>query len=129
MFRLIDTLESERGASVIKEDIYLMRGYCDNEMADRQIDSFVCSITEFEKYEYDQLLISFFKESSLSNMKKFQENARDLIRYSVDKDLIYNYSFHEKYRPMYRYTYKGTYISEKYDLNCQRFKKGKKETF
>lgn len=119
MYTVIDTFESKGTVLVAKEEIYLMRNYVDEEKIELQIDSFVCEISELQKTNYDQFLLSFVKESRVSNLKKFEENERNLIRYSADNDFLYSYHFDRKHGFNYRFKYKqGISIGVKYSLVC-----------
>lgn len=119
MYTVVDTFDSRGTTRVASEEIFLMRNYKDNETVELQIDSFVCSISKIEKVKYDQLILSFLKESRVSNLEKFKENERNLFRNSTDRDFLYSYHFFKKTGLEFQRKYKnGRGIRTKYHLDC-----------
>lgn len=119
MYTVVDTFDSKGTTRVASEEIFLMHNYKDNEAVELQIDSFVCDISEELKTKYDQLTLSFVRESRVSNLKKFEENERNLFRYSADRDFLYSYHFFKKTGLEFQRKYKnGRGIRTKYHLDC-----------
>lgn len=119
MYTVVDTFDSKGTTRVASEEIFLMHNYKDNEAVELQIDSFVCEISEELKTKYDQLILSFVRESRVSNLKKFEENERNLFRYSADRDFLYSYHFEKEGGFKRRHKYKkGNTINIKHSLAC-----------
>lgn len=119
MYTVIDTFDSRGTMRVASEEIFLMRNYKDNEAVELQIDNFVCEIPEGLKTKYDQLTLSFVRESRVSNLEKFEENERNLFRYSAGRDFLYSFHFEKESGFKFRYKYrKKRTIGTKYQLKC-----------
>ncbi|WP_165585923.1 hypothetical protein, partial [Pedobacter nototheniae] len=46
---------------------------------------------KLKKDSCNSLLITFYKASDITNLSHLKENPRDLYRYSLDNDMIYEY--------------------------------------
>ena len=76
---------------VAKGEFYIVQGFKDNKETQNFIDSFVEKNKDPALNRYNQYDITFYKESSKTNIKNLLANPRDLDRYSQGNDRIYDY--------------------------------------
>lgn len=79
-----------------KGDHYLVTGFENHEKNFHQIDSFIWanySDIDSDLKQFSDYYVSFFRKSEITNNEYIKENERDFIRYSVDRDHLYSYSW------------------------------------
>lgn len=91
MLNYIDT-SLDRGKQVIyKGDYYIVKNYKESKAMEELIDSFVEQNKDTQIQKYTQYRLTFFKESSKTNLSNIMTNPRIIDRYSNDNDRIYEY--------------------------------------
>jgi hypothetical protein len=104
MLNVIDTLKDERGIAINRADYYLIKGYKPNKNALQLIDSFAASKRNSVSEEYAHYDICFYKESKQTTIKNILENPKITAIYSLQHDLIYDYSWiNGKFVTRYRF--------------------------
>ena len=90
---------------------------------DTLIGRFVRSEIVNIKDTFDQIILTFYKESDITNETHLKENPRDLDRYSQNNDMIWSFNWEKKSNHIYSYKYKnGEIIYPKYDIKVEDIK-------
>ncbi len=71
---------------------YLIENYSSGVRSDSLVDEFTCTLLDSIKY-YDDFYITYLRKSQRTNFENLKENPKDLDRYSIGKDLLYDYSW------------------------------------
>jgi hypothetical protein len=88
-----DTLKTEQGINTYKAEYFLVRNYKNDKTCQNYIDSFVAKNKAADLADYTQYNMIFYKESKITNPTHLKENPRDLDRYSLNNDWIYEYQW------------------------------------
>lgn len=76
-----------------RDDFFLIKNYCDKKSTPIYLDSFVAINRNSEYLKLSYYSMSFFKETSKTNLEAIQRNPREIDRYSNDHDLVYTYTW------------------------------------
>ena len=91
MINQSDTMNERGKTFYYKSENYLIKNYVESEKTENIIDSFVTENKNKSYRKYEGYNIIFYRESSKTNIEHITKNSRDLVRYSQDHDLIYDY--------------------------------------
>jgi len=81
--------------SVKKKEVYfIVSGYNDNSEYENTIDSVVCNYVRDSVMQYTYYTVLMLRKSEKSNQEYLDRVPRDLDRYSLDKDILFKYSFY-----------------------------------
>jgi hypothetical protein len=118
----VDTLVTGKDTIITKQESFLVENFIDNSESEYFIDSFVQThLKSIDKVTSDYL-ITFYKQTSKTNLENLRNNPRDLDRYSQQHDLIYQYSW-SKGKFLSRFKFKdGNIISPEGDIKVEDVK-------
>ncbi|MDA9555321.1 hypothetical protein N9R54_03715 [Pelobium sp.] len=76
-----------------KGKYYIIRGYDGSKDTEKAIDNFVSKNKDKGWQEFDNYKISFYKESSETNLENIQNDSKVIYRYSNENDLVFEYNW------------------------------------
>ena len=74
---------------------FIVHNYRANKESEKVIDEFVCHYIDTLTREYSAIVVTFYKESRITNMKNLKEWPDDIVR-SMDRDYLWKYGFSSK---------------------------------
>jgi|GEM_PF-3157832 len=77
-----------------KEVYFIVSGCRENRNCENTIDSFVCNYVRDSVMQYTYYTVLMLRKSEKSNQEYLDRVPRDLDRYSLDKDILFKYSFY-----------------------------------
>ncbi len=92
IFNNSDTTLKINDTMIFKGYTYIVKNYRDNSETGKTIDSFVYTIKDTSFKNKTSVVITFYRESAITNSEHLSKNKRDLDRYSNKNDVIYTYS-------------------------------------
>ncbi|MCC6723246.1 MAG: hypothetical protein IT258_01960, partial [Saprospiraceae bacterium] len=88
-----DTALMNNNLNTYKLEAFLLSGYYNSPVVEAEIDSFVCIRKDSFINNFVQYTMLFYKRSSVTNVKHLVSHPRDLVRYSQNNDMLYEYSW------------------------------------
>lgn len=112
LFTHTDTSFANNDTTIVQGYTFIVKNYRDDTETEKLIDSFVFSRRDTNFTMNTSIVITFYKESSITNPEHLAKNKRDIDRYSYKEDMIY--------------TYRQTHYKKKYSgWHKQKIKNGK----
>jgi len=92
IFNNSDTTLKVNDTMIFNGYTYIVKNYRDNSETEKTIDSFVYAMKDTSYKKRTSVVITFYRESAITNLEHLSKNKRDLDRYSNKNDIIYTYS-------------------------------------
>jgi len=120
VYTQISNYSQETSKLPAKYSYFLVEGYIDSPYCDSVINEFACAHMDSVKAYTDYYLV-YLNKSARTNFKNIKMNPKDLDRYSIQNDLLFQYTWSNgKFLYMEKYNLKLTPSKTENILECSK---------